>query len=150
MHLKKFTALFLFVLILGMLVLSFKDILFISTAESQLARVDHYAPGKTEIFYKLGGSYEEKTLSPVISYAVEGKDFSYTTRYSCKDGCHKLGSSITIFYQKEMPSEVLVNSFSDFWKFKIYFLIFMGVLLLTSLPYLYYNANKQPSSELNG
>ena len=135
MHLKKFAFLYLFALSAGLLILSFNDILFIYSAESQVAKVTHHVEGKTETFYKLAGSYQEKSLSPAIDY--------------CKDGCQSIGSDITIFYKKDKPEEVLVSSFGDIWKYKIYFLIIMGVLLVTTLPYIYYNTSKQPESGSN-
>ena len=143
MHLKKFALLYLFITFFGLLALSFKDILFITAAESQVAKVGHHVEGKTETFYKMSGSYQEKSLSPAIEYSVNGKNFVHVPEYGCKDGCHSIGSDITIFYKKNKPEEVLVSSFGDMWKYKIYFLIIMGVLLVTSLPYLYYNSNKR-------
>jgi hypothetical protein len=151
MHLKKFALLYSLVLVLGLFILSFNDILFIYSAESQTAKVTHFAPAKSAIFYKMSGSYEEKSLlSPAIDYQVGGKLYTHVPKYSCKDGCHSIGSDITIFYKKDKPDEVLVSSFGDMWKYKIYFLIVMFVLLLTALPYIYYNSNKQPSSGSNG
>lgn len=146
MHLKKFAYLYVFLLAAGFLVLSTKDLIFIYGAESQVAKVAHHVEGKPETFYRLSGKYEEKTLSPAIEYAVGGKIYTHIPSYSCKDGCQSVGSEITIFYNKQRPEEVLVSSFGDMWKYKIYFLIIMAVLLLTSLPYLYYNSNKQPAS----
>ncbi len=150
MHLKKFIFLYLFALAAGLLILSFNDILFVLKAESQVAKVIYHVPGKTETYYKMSGSYEEKSMAPAIEYAVDGKTYTYIPKYSCKDGCQKVGSDITIFYKKERPEEVLVSSFGDMWKYKIYFLIIMAVLLITSLPYLYYTSTKQPASESNG
>jgi hypothetical protein len=147
MHFKKFCFLYLGLLAIGLVILGLQDILFIYSAESQLAKVDHYVPGKVETYYKLGGSYQEQTLTPVINYSVGGQTYSTATKYSCKDGCHKVGSDITIFYQKPHPDILLISSFEGMWKFKVYFLILMAVLLLTSLPYLYYSVNKQPESE---
>ena len=149
MHLRKFCVLYVSLLALGLSFLSFRDILFIYSAESQLAKVDHHVPGKVETYYKLGGSYQEQTLTPVINYSVAGKIYSIPTKYSCKDGCHKVGNDITIFYQKSNPDILLVSSFEGMWKYKIYFLIIMGVLMMTSLPYLYYSVNKQRGSESN-
>ena len=149
MHLKKFAFLYLFALSAGLLILSFNDILFIYSAESQVAKVTHHVEGKTETFYKLAGSYQEKSLSPAIDYSVNGKVYTHIPKYSCKDGCQSIGSDITIFYKKDKPEEVLVSSFGDIWKYKIYFLIIMGVLLVTTLPYMYYNTSKQPESGSN-
>jgi len=150
MHLKKFALLYSFLLAVGLMILSFKDILFIYSAESQVANVSHHVEAKSETFYKLSGSYVEKSLSPAIDYAVDNRPYTFIPKYSCKDGCHPIGSKLTIFYHKDKPQEVLVSSFGDMWKYKIYFLIMMGVLLLTALPYIYYNAKKQPGSGLNG
>jgi len=150
MHLKKFVLLYLFCLAAGLLILSFRDIFFIYSAESQVAKVTHHVASKTETFYKLGGSYQEKSLSPAIEYAVNNKRYTYVPKYSCKDGCQVIGSDVTIFYKKEKPEEVLVSSFGDMWKYKVYFMIIMGVLLFTTLPYVFYHTNKQPSSGLNG
>lgn len=150
MHLKKFTVLYIFLLAAGLLILSFKDILFVASAESQVAKVTHHVEAKSEKFYKLSGSYQEKSLSPAIEFAVGGKTYTYIPEYSCKDGCQSIGSDITIFYKKDKPEEVLVSSFGGMWKYKIYFLIAMAVLLLTALPYLYYTSNKRPASESNG
>lgn len=146
MHLKKFVYLYVFLLAAGFLVLSTKDLIFIYGAESQVAKVTHHVEGKPETFYRLSGQYVEKTLSPAIEYAVGGKTLTYTPKYSCKDGCQTIGSEVTIFYNKQQPEEVLVSSFGDMWRYKIYFLIIMAVLLLTSLPYIYYTSNKQPVS----
>lgn len=146
MHLKKFALLYFFVLAVGLIILSFNDILFIYSAESQVAKVSHFVAAKTETYYKLSGKYEEKSLSPAIDYQVAGKLYTHVPKYSCKEGCHELGSDITIFYNKTRPEEVLVSSFGDMWKYKIYFLIIMGVLLLTALPYIYYHSNKQHAS----
>lgn len=146
MHLKKFALLYLFILSAGLLILSFNDILFVYSAESQVAKVDHHVVGKTETFYKMSGSYEEKSLSPAIEYSVNNKIYTHIPKYSCKDGCQKVGDDVTIFYKKDKPEEVLVSTFNGIWKFKIYFLIIMAVLLVTALPYIYYNSNKQPAS----
>ena len=146
MHVKKFALLYSFFLIFGLVLLFFQDFIFISSAKTQLAVVDHFEPGKSETFYKLSGSYQEMTLAPVIYYIVGGKNYSFKANYACKDGCHKIGSKITIFYSEKEPSKILINSFQDIWKYKIYFLIFMGVFLLSALPYLYYKINKQPES----
>ncbi len=150
MHLKKFALLYSFVLAAGLLILSFQDILFVAQAESQVARVTHHVMGKTETFYKLAGSYQEKSLAPAIEYAVDGITYTHIPEYSCKDGCQPIGSDVIIFYKKDQPKEVLVSSFGDMWKYKIYFLIIMGVLLVTSFPYVYYHTNKQPASGSNG
>ena len=56
MHLKKFALLYSFLLAAGLLALSFKDILFIYSAESQVANVSHHVEAKSETFYKLSGS----------------------------------------------------------------------------------------------
>lgn len=146
MHLKKFALLYLFLLSAGLLILSFRDIIFVFSAESQVAKVSHHVVGKTETFYKLAGSYEEKSLAPAIDYTVNGKIFTHIPDYNCKDGCHPIGQDITIFYKTDKPEEVRVSSFGGIWKFKIYFLIIMGVLLVTTLPYIYYHTNKQPES----
>jgi hypothetical protein len=146
MHLKKFAFLYLFLLAAGFLVLSAKDLIFIYGAESQVAKVSHHVEGKPETFYRLSGQYEEKNLSPAIEYAVGKKTYTHIPKYSCKDGCQTVGSKITIFYNKQIPEQVLVSSFGDMWRYKIYFLIIMAVLLLTSLPYIYYTSNKQPAS----
>jgi hypothetical protein len=124
--------------------------MFVSGAESQVAKVTHHVEGKTETFYKMTGSYQEKSLSPAIEFAVNGKTYTHIPKYSCKDGCQRVGSDVTIFYKKDKPDEVLVSTFNDMWKFKIYFLIIMAILLATAVPYLYYTTNKQPSSESNG
>ena len=149
MEIKKFALIYLNFLVIGLLALSFQDILFIYKSESQLAKVHHFVKGPDQKFYKMGGSYVEKTLTPVVQYSTGGVQFSKELSYSCKDGCHKLGSGLTIFYNKENPSQVLVSSFEGFWKDKIYFLIIMAVLLVSALPYLYY-ISKRPSSESNG
>lgn len=150
MHVKKFAALFVGILGLGLLMLTFKDILFINKAESQAALVAFHAPGPVEKFYKMSGEYEEKTLKPAIVYEVDGTKITYLPEYSCKDGCEKVGTEVTVFYQKEKPQEALIITFNGFWKYKIYFMIIMGVLLLTSLPYVFYNSSKQPVSGSNG
>lgn len=150
MHIKKFAALFAGILGLGLLILSFKDILFVGKAESQVARVAFHAPGPVEKFYKMSGEYEEKTLKPAIVYEVDGTKITYLPEYSCKDGCEKVGSEVTVFYQKNKPQDPLVITFGGFWKYKIYFLIVMGVLLLTSLPYVYYTTSKPRESGSNG
>jgi hypothetical protein len=124
--------------------LSFNDILFVSSAESQVAKVAHHVIGKTETFYKMSGSYEEKSLSPAIEYSVNNKIYTHIPTYSCKDGCRPVGSDVTIFYKKDKPEEVLISSFGGIWKYKVYFLIIMAVLGITSLPYIYYTTNKQP------
>lgn len=144
MHLKKFAFLYLTLLFVGLLILSAKDILFIMNAQSQQARITHMVEGETKTFYKLGGSYQEKTLRPAIGYTINDRTWSYVADYSCKDGCHKIDSNLTIFYKKDKPEEVIINSFEGLWKYKIYFLIFMGILLAFSIPYLYYHVNKQP------
>jgi hypothetical protein len=144
MHVKKFALLYSFFLVLGLVLLLFQDFIFILSAKTQLALVDHYEPAKTETFYKLGGSYQEMTLAPVIYYIAGDKKYAFKANYACKDGCHKIGSKITIFYNIKEPSKILINSFQGIWKYKIYFLIFMSVLLLSALPYLYYKINKQP------
>ena len=149
MEIKKFALLYLNLLVLGLLTLSFQDILFIYNSESQVAKIHHFVPGPDQKFYKMGGSYIEKTLTPVVQYSSGGVQLSKELTYSCKDGCHKIGSGLTIFYNKENPSQVLVSSFEGFWKDKIYFLIIMAVLLVTALPYLYY-VSKRPLSESNG
>ena len=146
MHVKKFALLYIFFLIFGLVLLSFQDFIFISSAKTQLAVVDHYEPGKLETFYKLGGSYQEMTLSPVIYYVAGVKNYAFKANYSCEDGCHKIGSKITIFYSDKDPSKILINSFQDIWKYKIYFIVFMSVFLLSALPFLYYKINKQPES----
>ena len=146
MHLKKFACLYVFLLAAGFLVLSAKDLIFIYGSESQIAKVTHHVEGKPETFYKLAGKYQEKSLSPAIEYAVNGKTYTHIPKYSCKDGCEAVGSEITIFYKRDQPEEVLVSSFGDMWKYKVYFLIIMAVLLLTSLPYIYYNSSKRPES----
>lgn len=146
MHLKKFIALFAGLIGLGLILLSFKELIFIAGAESQRAQVTHHVPGKTEVFYKMSGSYEEKTLASAISYSVDGQNITYIPDYSCKDGCHKIGSTVTVFYNKQKPQDALVMSFGGFWKYKIYFLIVMAVLFLTSLPYVYYTINKPHGS----
>lgn len=146
MHLKKFAALFLGLLGLGFLLLSFKELLFIAGAESQVAQVSHHVPGKTEKFYKMSGSYEEKSLAPAISYSVDGEKITTIPEYSCKDGCQKVGSTVTVFYNKKKPQDVLIMSFGSFWKHKVYFFIVMMVLLLTSLPYVYYHSSKPRES----
>lgn len=146
MHLKKFALLYLFLISAGLLILSFNDILFVSSAESQVAKVTHHVIGKTETFYKMSGSYEEKSLSPAIEYSVNNKNYTHVPKYNCKDGCQAVGSDVTIFYKKDKPEEVLVSTFGGIWKYKIYFLIIMAVLGITSLPYIYYNTNKQPAS----
>jgi hypothetical protein len=150
MHLKKFALLYSLLLVLGLFILSFNDILFIYSAESQTAKVTHFVEGKSETYYKLSGKYEEKSLSPAISYQVGDGLYTHIPKYSCKEGCHELGSDITIFYNKDKPVEVLVSSFGGMWKYKIYFLIIMAILLLTALPYIYYHSNKRPASGLNG
>jgi len=150
MHLKKFALLYLFLLGAGLLILSFKDIIFVAGAESQVAKVSHHVPGKTETFYKMSGSYQEKSLSPAIEYAVGGKLYTHVPKYSCKDGCQAIGSDVTIFYKKDKPEEVLVSTFNEMWKYKIYFLIIMAVLLVTALPSIYYNTNKPRVSGSNG
>ena len=144
MHLKKFISLYLGLLGLGFLLLSFKELLFIAGAESQVAQVSNHVPGKTEKFYKMTGSYEEKTLSPAISYSVNGEKITTIPEYSCKDGCQKVGSPVTVFYKREKPQDVLIMTFGGFWKYKVYFFIVMLVLLLTSLPYVYYNTASKP------
>jgi hypothetical protein len=148
MVLKKFTLLYLGILVLGLTILSFKDVLFIIGSESQLADVSHHVPGAEQTFYKISGAYKEKSLKPAISYNVNGINYTYIPEYSCKEGCHDIGSKITIFYKKDHPQEVLVSSLAGMWKYKFYFLIVMGVLLLTALPYVY--INKQHGSESNG
>ena len=150
MHIKKFAALFAGILGLGLLILCFKDIIFISTAESQVAQVAFHAPGPVEKFYKMSGEYEEKTLKPAIVYEVDGTKITYLPEYSCKDGCEKVGSQVTVFYQKNRPQDALLITFGGFWKYKIYFLVVMGVLLLTSLPYVFYNTSKPRESGSNG
>lgn len=150
MHIKKFAALFAGILGLGLIVLSFKDFIFIAKSESQVARVAYHVPGPVETFYKMSGSYEEKTLKPAIVYEVAGTKITYLPEYSCKDGCQKVGSAVTVFYQKDKPQDALVLTFGGFWKYKIYFIIVMGVLLLTSLPYVYYTTNKPRGFGSNG
>lgn len=149
MHLKKFALLYFGVLIVGLMALSYKDILFITSAESQKARVTHMVDGETKTFYKVGGSYQEKTLKPAIGYTVDGRTWTYVADYSCKDGCHQIDSQLTIFYNKNRPEEVIISSFEGLWKYKIYFLIVMVILLLFSTPYLYYHVSKPPESESN-
>lgn len=147
MHLKKFAVIYFSVFLVGLLALSAKDILFILNAESQLARVTHMVEGETKTYYKVSGSYEEKTLRPAIGYTINDRTWSHIANYSCKDGCHKIDTFLTIFYKKENPEEVLISSFEGLWKYKVYFVIVMGILLLFSIPYLYYHVNKQPSYE---
>lgn len=147
MHIKKFAALFAGILGLGLLILSSKDFLFMMGSESQVARVSYHVPGPIETFHKLSaGAYEEKTLKPAISYEVNGEKITLIPEYSCTDGCQKVGTEVTVFYHKDRPQEALVMSFGGFWKYKIYFLIVMAVLLLSCLPYVYYQSRKQPSS----
>lgn len=146
MHLKKFALLYLFLLSFGLLILTFNDLIFIFSAESQVAKIAHHVEGKIETFYKLSGRYEEKSLAPAIVYSVDGKNYTHVPNYSCKDGCQAIGENITIFYKKDRPEKVLISSFGGIWKYKIYFIIMMAVLLITSLPYIYYNSNKQPGS----
>lgn len=150
MHLKKFALIYVIVLCGGLLLLSFKDLIFIAGAESQLAKVAFHVPGPTETYHKLGGSYEEKTLRPAIQFKVGDDKLTHIPEYSCKDGCHEIGSNIFIFYKKDHPQDVLVSSFGGMWKGKIYFLIIMAVLLVTAFPYLYYNVNKPRGSGSNG
>ena len=150
MHLKKFALLYVSILCGGLLLLSFKELIFIAGAETQLAKVTHHVPGPMETYHKLSGEYQEKTLKPAIEYRVGDQNLTYVPNYSCKDGCHSLGTELFIFYKKERPQDVLVSSFGDMWKFKIYFLIIMGVLLVTSFPYIYYTTNKQHGSGSNG
>lgn len=142
MVLKKFILLYLGVLFLGLLVLSFNDILFIAESESQLAEVSHHVAGEEQTFYKISGPYKEKSLKPAITYSVDGTKYTHIPDYACKEGCHPIGSQVTIFYRKDHPQEVLVSSLAGMWKYKLYFLIVMGVLLLTALPYVY--INKRP------
>lgn len=146
MHIKKFAALFAGILGLGILILSFKDFIFMAKAESQMALVAFHAPGPVEKFYKMSGEYEEKTLKPAIVYEVDGTKITYLPEYSCKDGCEKVGSNVMVFYQRNKPQDALILTFGGFWKYKIYFLVIMGVLLLTTLPYIYYNTSKQHES----
>jgi hypothetical protein len=149
MHFKRFVILYICVLFLGLGFLSFRDLLFIFNAKSQVARVTHMVEAGPKTFYKIGGSYQEQIFRPALSYLAHDKTWSSVADYGCKDGCHKLDSHLTLFYDQQNPQQILINTFEGMWKPKIYFLIIMGVLFVFSLPNLYYPINRRPESELS-
>lgn len=146
MHIKKFLLIFFTILVLGLIGLSFNSIIFVSQSSSTTAKVMKHQPGEIKNFYKLGGNYKVQTLNPIFSYIVNQKSYELMAPYSCEDGCHQIGSIVTLYYLKKKPETVLISSFEGMWKYQVYFFILMTVLLFSSLPYLYYNINKQPLS----
>ena len=146
MHIKKFLVIFSTFLVLGLLGLSFNSLIFIFQSSQVSAKVIQHRSGQIQTFYKMGGNYKVKTLIPIFSYAVNGNNYEFIAPYSCEQGCHHINSEVTIFYLNEKPETVLISSFEGMWKYQVYFIIFMTVLLFTALPYLYFNINKQPES----
>ncbi len=144
MHIKKFLFIYLLILVFGLLGLSYNSLHFITRSNTATAKVINHKEGKAKILYKLGSHYNVQTFHPVFSYFVEGKNHEYMAEYSCENGCHKLNSTVTVFYLKEKPETVLISTFEGLWKYQVYFIIFMAVLFFSALPYLFYKINKQP------
>jgi len=143
MEIKKFLTIYSVLLLIGTLALKGKDLFQVLTYEGQLAKVAFHVPAKDITLYKTSGSYQEKTLGPVIQYEIDGEMREFNPEYSCTNGCEPVGSQVRIFYNKENLSNIHVMTFNGFFKPLVYFYIIMIVLGLFSLQYLYYV--KKPS-----
>jgi hypothetical protein len=146
--LRNFLIAYALLLIGGLAIISGQDILMILTQERHEAKVVGFADAGEKKLYKPGTSYQEKHLAPVLAVTVNGIEERLQAKYECKDGCHKLGSSVTVYLDNQNSKNFLVMTFKDFWSGPVYFLIVMMAFILFSIGHIQ-PANKPPVCELN-
>ena len=145
--LRNFLIAYAVVFICGLAIIGGKDILVISTQERFEAKVVEHVDAGEKKLYKPGGSYQEKQLAPVFLLKVNGAEERIQSKYSCKDGCHKIDSSQIIYYNPN-SKEFMVMSFKGFWSSLVYFILVMIAFLIFSIGHIQ-SANKPPVCELN-
>lgn len=72
----------------------------------------------------------EGLSSPIIAYAWEGKDWIYASRTYSKPAAYEVDELVPIYVNREDPSEVTVDTFSDRWLLLTIF-AGMGVIFVT-------------------
>lgn len=145
--LRNFLIAYAVVLIGGLSIISGRDILMIMTQERHEAKVSAHVEAGEKKLYKPGGSYLEKQLAPVFLVMNNGQEETYQATYTCKDGCHRIGSTQTLYLNKE-NKDFLVMTFKDFWSGPVYFMLVMLAFLLFSIGHIQ-PANKPPVCESN-
>ena len=145
--LRNFLIAYAVVLISGLALIAGKDILMIMTQERFEAKVVSHVDAGEKKLYKPGSSYHEKQLAPLFSIMSKGSEERLQANYSCKDGCHTVGTTQTIYFNPD-SKEFLVMTFNDFWDGPVYFLIVMIAFLLFSFGHVR-AVNKPPVCELN-
>lgn len=145
--LRNFLIGYALVLLSGLVLIAGKDILMVMTQERFEARVVSHAEAGEKKLYKPGGPYQEKHLAPVFSITLNGTEESLKAKYSCKDGCHLIGSYQVLYLNKD-TKEFLVMTFKDFWSGPVYFILVMLAFLIFSIGHIQ-TANKPPVCELN-